>query len=483
MSILQSRDRPWSWTDRYILMFGVALVLLLLGAVAREALTSLGGRPDPTQVAAGLALLGLLYAGYLTLVRGFGPLALPAADAAWLVLSPLPRRQLLTRPAVVLLSVAIAAGLAMGVGLLAVLGTPQHTIAGVAVALLLGACVSVGGAAVTVLAQASETVDMWLRAGVVAVTLTSVAAALMSDLTGRVVQAAPTAPAAVLVATSVAASAAVCTLAWSRIDQIHARDLLAASTRLNRVANATVMLEPSSVTWIAEDAHWRGRVLRSRRWPALPASLVLAWHDWRRLGRRPGRLAVLVGSAALPALVTISIGNVTPVVVVLMLGGALSAAASCTAGERRDTTDLALARLWGLRRGSAMAGRAVLPGLIGGLWMALALAGLQVTGHLPPGPWWTLALPVAPAMAAGALRMARRPPLYHAMHPIDTPFGLLPTGPLVWALAGTDVALLGSLPALYALLTPSGILGPSVVAQTIVGATVLGFVLVRANTR
>ncbi|SFP03399.1 hypothetical protein SAMN04489713_111118 [Actinomadura madurae] len=54
---------------------------------------------------------------------------------------------------------------------------------------------------------------------------------------------------------------------------------------------------------LAEDHHWRGRLLRSRSWPAwrtAPAGVV--WADWRRLVRRPRRIGVLQVSTVLPAL-------------------------------------------------------------------------------------------------------------------------------------------------------------------------------------
>ncbi|OPG04584.1 hypothetical protein B1L11_37450, partial [Microbispora sp. GKU 823] len=76
---------------------------------------------------------------------------------------------------------------------------------------------------------------------------------------------------------------------------------------------------------------------------------------------------------------------------------------------------------------------------------------LQAAGTLPAGAWWALGPAAAPALAAGALRMARRRPVDHSMPVIDTPGGAVPTGPLIWAATGVDLALLGSLPALAAL--------------------------------
>ncbi|MDA0638533.1 hypothetical protein OUY22_34435, partial [Nonomuraea sp. MCN248] len=84
------------------------------------------------------------------------------------------------------------------------------------------------------------------------------------------------------------------------------------------------------------------------------------------------------------------------------------------------------------------------------------------------GPWWAFGPLIAPALAAGALRMARRPPVDHSLPLFDTPMGAIPMGPALWAATGPDLALLGCLPALAALVTrpedPSGHLAAQAVA-------------------
>ncbi|WP_169950107.1 hypothetical protein [Microbispora sp. H11081] len=79
----------------------------------------------------------------------------------------------------------------------------------------------------------------------------------------------------------------------------------------------------------------------------------------------------------------------------------------------------------------------------------------------------------APALTAGALRMARRRPLDHAMPVIDTPGGAVPTGPLVWAATGVDLALLGSMPALAALVRRPADVAPYVAGTAVLAAYVL----------
>jgi hypothetical protein len=133
---------------------------------------------------------------------------------------------------------------------------------------------------------------------------------------------------------------------------------------------------------------------------------------------------------------------------------------------------------------AVMAARAVLPAMLAATWSALALAVLQAAGTLPAGAWWwALGPAAAPALAAGALRMARRRPVDHSMPVIDTPGGAVPTGPLIWALTGVDLALLGSLPTLAALASRPASVAPYVAAQAVAGAAVLAAYILRPSRR
>ncbi|GIH61413.1 hypothetical protein Msi02_22300 [Microbispora siamensis] len=275
--------------------------------------------------------------------------------------------------------------------------------------------------------------------------------------------------------------------AWAALDRIPARRILASSTRTARVTSAATTLDPGMLTWVAEDAHWRGRALRSRPWPRLVSRLgaapALAWQEWLRVGRRPGRLAALLGAAALPAVCANATGGGSGPAAGMLLCGALTAAAMCTGGVRRDGGDPALARMLAVDGRAVTAARAVLPTLLAASWSALALVVLQAASTLPAGAWWALGPAAAPALAAGALRMARRRPVDHSMPVIDTPGGAVPTGPLIWLATGVDLALLGSLPALAALASRPASVAPYVAAQAVVGAAVLAAYVLRSARR
>lgn len=460
--IRASRGRRVRMADRYTALFTLAVLAAVLGQPVSAALGGLSRQVGPTQAGAGLALVTLAFAGFLAAARAFGPVMVSAADAAWLLLSPLSRRGVLGRTAGVLLLVSVLAGAVLGLALVAALGSPDQ----LAGALVLGVAAGAGGMSLAVLAQTGQLWDVALRAGLVLLVVVAVLAAV-----GAVTRL--PAPAA---AWAAAVAAVLVRQAWAALDRIPARRLLTASARAGHLARAAVSLDPSVLTWIAEDNHWRGRKLRTRAWPALPASFAPAWQDWRRLARRPGRLALLGCSVAAPFLIARA-GGGAAMVSLSVLAAAMAAAASAVSGARRDADNPGLARLLGVGPRAALAARSVLPALLAATWATAAFTLVSLAAGGSMAAVWFAPL-VAPALAAGALRMARRAPVDHAMPVIDTPTGAIPTGPLIWGLTGLDLAIAGCLPAGYALLTQPAELGGLLVAQALAGAAALaGYVL------
>ncbi|WP_245681650.1 DUF6297 family protein [Actinomadura kijaniata] len=469
---LRGRRRR-TWSDRYVTLLSLGLLVVLAAPLVGRAVSALPRDVDPARAGAGLALIALLLAGSLALARVAGPVGVSAADAAWLVLSPLPRRGVLARTLLVLVAVCVVGGTALGLALLSALGGPDALALRLLASVVLGMSWTLGGMAAAVLAQASQSWDGRLVAVLASLVVVAVAVAVMGAGPGQgVLSGIASSPlSAWMAAASVSAvvAAGLAGRAWAAVARIPARAILDASTRAGLVADAFVVMDPGSLTWIAEDAHWRSRVLRSRAWPSrLRGAAAVAWLDWRRLARRPGLLALVAATTVLPALVARAGGGGAGALIVLA-AGALTVAAMGTAGARRDAGDAALARLLGAGPRALLAARAVLPVLLGGSWSTLALAGLDIVA--PGGPFWLLGGLCAPALAAGALRMARRRPIEHAMPVMDTPFGSVPLGPVLWALAGADVAALGCLPALVAF--AGGVTGPLLAAQAVWGAAVL----------
>ncbi|MBB5631740.1 DUF6297 family protein [Sphaerisporangium krabiense] len=455
-ALVRSGRPPKSWADRYVTVFALLVAAAIAVKPVGSALTTAARQAGPAQVGAGTALLVAGYAAFLALSRALGPVVVPPADAAWLVLTPLPRRSVLSRTVLVLLAVSIAAGLALGLALPVATAASGHLVA----ALVLGVAAATGGMAWAVLAQSSAAWDAWLQGTLIGLVLVAVLCAAVPHLLPSV----PVGPAAVACA---AAAALLLRRAWSALARMPARILLAASARTGHLARATTNLDPSALAWIAEETHWRARDLRSRPWPGrLPAPLSLAWIEACRLVRRPGPPALLLLATLLPLVA--SRAGFPAAALLLVAAGGLAAAASVTSGARRDADDPALARLLGVGSRQALTARALPPVLLAAVWTTLALTWLGLTG-----PWLLLGVLTAPAAAAGALRMARRQPVDHAMPLIDTGMGAIPSGPVIWALTGVDIALLGALPALQAALGRPAHLGGYLAAQALWGVAVL----------
>ncbi|NUT44315.1 MAG: hypothetical protein HOV86_30405, partial [Thermoactinospora sp.] len=294
------------WQDRYTALFGLLMLVAIVGQPVVSALGSLAEHADPARIGPGLGLAAVAYAGYLALVRAVGPVALSAADASWRLLSPLPRRTVLGRTTVVMAAVAILCGLALGVVLLSALGAPDHTLVRLAAALVLGLGATIGGMALGVMGQSSPAWDGWLQALTTAGVAAAILLTVLGSGPGRTVLAsvagAPSWPAAAL---ATAVTAFLVRRAWRELPRVPARAIQAASVRTGRVTQAAVALDPGALTWAAEDAHWRGRTPGSKAWP-VTGGWVLGWQELRRLGRRPVRLAVLGLSAGVPALAVLA---------------------------------------------------------------------------------------------------------------------------------------------------------------------------------
>ncbi|WP_157382896.1 DUF6297 family protein [Nonomuraea coxensis] len=436
---LRERSRTRSTPiDRYVTAFCLLMFAAVAGQPVSEVLTGLAGPAgavEPARVGAGVALLALGLAGFLAVARAAGPVLMTAPDASWLLLSPLDRRQVLGRTGRALLMVAVAAGLVLGLGLVAALGAPDQLAWRVLGALVLGVSASVGAMALAVLARASQSWQAWLVVAL-AVLLVVAVVAVSGQARGvlAVASAAPLTAVAVAATLAAAGSALLARQAWRAFGRIPAREIAAASTRGGHVADAATGIDPGALTWIVEDNHWRGRRLRSRRWPGLPAALATAWQDWpglpaafatawqdwRRLARRPGRLAFTLATAGLPALLA-QAGGAPGMLGAVVLAGGLAVAASAATGARRDAANPALARLLGIGHRPALAARAALPALLAALWTSAALAGLALTSAAPSQPSATTAVTTTatvpapgsatttvPAAAAAAAAAAER---------------------------------------------------------------------------
>ncbi|HEY6786825.1 MAG TPA: DUF6297 family protein [Trebonia sp.] len=434
------------WLDWYATCFGIGVALIYLGnflAGPFHRLTA-GTRALPvSQSGTGLALIIAAAAGLVLLAQALGPLTLAPADASWLLMSPLNRRAVLRRPAVVAAVLAALAGALLGALALAMAGPyirqVTHATLGTWLALmaLTGAGVAVTAVLLLLILQPyPERARPAVRLPILAVSLIALLAALAGQhwtalpraIAGHLADVSASGVRPIAIA-AVAAALLAIAATWRRLRDFPAAVLWEDSARADRTRLAATFLNFQMLAWIAEDGYWRRRSLRSRPWPRLSPAFLLAWADWRRLGRRPGTLITLAAGTVAPAVGAGAITGTTRgaiVAVALLLGGIAAASQGCGA-LRRDTGDRTLRRLLGVGTRQALIARAVLPALLSSAWLALALALLVAAGVLHGWGWPVLGVLGGPGLVPAALRTARTAPVDTAAQGgIDTGMGATP---------------------------------------------------------
>ncbi len=468
------KHRRRSWVDWYVAGFVLLIVAIYgsnflvspLSRLTKSASHAAATHAAATQAVAGAGLVIGVGMGLLLLAQALGPLALSPADASWLLLTPLRRRAILRRAALTVAVLATVAGALLGVLGLAMAG-PYLRLAGsglpgswLFLSAVAGAGCCLAAVAAEALAQPWKRPRSVIRAACVAVAVVAMAGAVAGERLSAVTRAVtalfgrlstPVFDAAALVALALAAIAWL--LLWRRLASFPASVLRADSARSGRALLAAQFLNFSLLFWIAEDNHWRVRLLRSKPWPKLPPALTLAWADWRRLGRRPGPLVILAMAAVIPALLGIAItGRTRPdLIAAALIAGALAVGSQGTTATKRDQDDPALRRLLGVDAGQALVARAVLPSLLSGCWLALSLTVLCAAGALSGWLWPLLGLIAGPGVAAGVLRLARTARINPADRGPDTPMGNTPPW-LVSRALSVIVAVIGAAPLVGALL-------------------------------
>ena len=476
-SFVRGRRRR-SWVDLYAIGFAIVIGLIYLSDVLTAPLSRLGGAAGraaaqaagqaasqaASQAVAGAALVIGITAGLLMLAQAFGPLALSPADSDWLLLSPLDRRGLLRRPAATVAGLGALAGVLAGVLALAMAGPYLHhgsrplPVAWVALSAVSGAGLFLAIVFAGALAQPRERWRTRLRACCAAVAAIAVVGAVAGERWTALAHAitagfgrTSTGTLSVLATASVVLAVVAGALVWLSLRRFPADVLRTDSARAGRALMAAAFLNVPLLTWLAEDNHWRGRLLPSRAWPAFPPALVLAWADWRRLGRRPALLIVLAASTLVPALAGAAITGKPHgwTIAGALLAGGIVAGLHGTATSRRDTNDQTLRRMLGVDQRSALRARAVLPALLSAAWLALALTLLVATGVLHGWLWPLLGLVAGPGVSAAALRMARTAPINPAEQGPNLAIGTTPPW-MISRLLSVVVGLIGAYPMLLA---------------------------------
>ncbi|WP_250027419.1 DUF6297 family protein [Paractinoplanes maris] len=432
------RERGATLNSLYI---GVLTVAIIGGMLHRQlARIFWPAAPDASALAAG-SLVAVCYGLLYLALRRFGPLALSRPAASWLLPAPVSRRRLL------LPSLRIAGLVAAVIGALAGLAIVGHAApraeAGDEVALLVAGG-GLAGLALLLVATAAQAGGPWgtaldrLAGLIFAAGLAGLVTSTTLDRPLTIEQW----PAVTTLTPIVGALAALVVVALALVVRGLAATpsdrILEASRTAGTLFDTAFGIEPSFLTDMIERRYWARRRLRSTRlFPRLP---VLVAQDLLLALRRRSRLMWLVLGAALPVLLGGAPGWVLGAAVLL---GCLIAGMTAGGNVKTDAGNPVLLRLLGLSSRQAVFQRLWVPGVLAGLWAALALTALDVLGDLPAGPWWALGLVLGPIGAAAAVHRARVGFVRNELLPLDTPMGTLSTGPLVNAVMGPDLLLLG----------------------------------------
>ncbi|MFI7546355.1 DUF6297 family protein [Actinoplanes sp. NPDC049599] len=420
--------------------FALLFVLIVGGMVHRQlAAVVWPAEPNASELA-GTSLMLVIGGGLYLTLRRLGPLALSRPAASWLLTAPVSRRRLLLPSLWVAL---IGAAVAGAVGGLAVLGhVAARPVPGTDALLpLVGSLLGGVLLLVALSAQADRWWSAWSDHAAYLVLAVGLAGLVVDSAVGapRPEAGWPSTP---VVTTLAGALAVVVTLllllAVRRLAGTPNERILEAAKTAGTLFDSAYGMEPSFVTEMVERRYWARRKLTSRRlWGRVP---VLVAQDLLLLRRRPRRVLWVAASATLPALLAHAPGWLLGTAV--LVGGLV--AGGVTAGTiRTDAGNPVLLRLLGLNSRAAIGQRLWVPGVLSGLWYAATLALLHGLGDLPAGPWWALGLALGPIGAAAVMRKSRVGFVDNGLMPLDTPMGAVSTGPLVNAVAGLDVLLLG----------------------------------------
>ncbi|GAB2501546.1 hypothetical protein GCM10027063_46190 [Promicromonospora xylanilytica] len=397
-----------------------------------------------------LALAAL--AGTLLALR-LGPAGLPAAGVRWWVPAPADRAGLTSPSVVRALLAGTGAGLLVGGLPAAFVGVDLAGIlADAALGGALGLLVVAGTGVLQVTGAASgDLPGRVLNALLAAVPLAGLGLALWSPQWPAWAVPWPVPAGLVLV------SGAALAFWATRLDRLRAGDLRARASAAMQVSAAVLSLDGGGMSRALGAGRSASRVLPWMPGTARGPSGALLAADATLLARSPSALAGLVALAATGAFV---------VQVPVLAGGiglwavlALAGYAGAVAGAVGPRSAGENPRLDSLVPLGARATRAVRT-----TWPVVTAAVVVLAVVAATGGWQWLApaLPAAVVLGAAAVRTAYRGPVPWDVPMIATPAGGVPTGLVLHQLKGLDLAVLGTLPLAWAVV--SGSVTPGLVA-------------------
>ncbi|MET0423703.1 MAG: DUF6297 family protein [Actinoplanes sp.] len=448
-------------------LYFAGLFLAVVGGMIHRQLAAVFWPTDPNASRlAGLALIPVLFGLLYLALRRFGPLALSRPAAAWLLPAPVSRRRLLFPS---LRITAIVAALTGAIAGITIVGhAAPRTMGGETVALL-GLLAGLIGIALLLVALAAQAGGRWGDAvdRVVSLLFAAGLAGLVADATGEVSIADGGWPTAAVLVPLTGAVALVVGVFFGLAVRGLARTpndrILEAAKTAGTLFDTAFGMEPSFLADMIERRYWAHRRLRSVRfWPRLP---VLINQDLLLAARRRNRVLWMVGAAALPLLLGSAPAWLAAVAVLI---GVMLVAGIPAGNVRTDAGNPVLLRMLGLTSRQSIQQRLIVPGVFAAIWAAGSLSLLHAAGDLPAGPWWALGLSLGPVGAAAAVHRARVGFVRNELLPLDTPMGTISPGPLVYAVMGPDLLLVG-LPMVIEIAQGNPLAWTTVLVQAVVG--------------
>lgn len=448
-------------------IYFAVLFIAVVGGILHKQLAAVFWPTAPNASGlAGASLVAVLFGLLYLALRRFGPLALSRPAASWLMQAPVSRRRLLLPS--LRLAVIVAAIVAVLEGIAIIGHTAPRSLSG-EVEALLGIGAGLIGVALLLVALAAQAGGRWgdavdalisllLAAGLAGlVTATARDESLVTSGWPGTSVLVPVVGGLALVVVVLSAFA-VRGLARTPNDRI-----LEASKTAGTLFDTAFGMEPSFLTDMIERRFWAHRKLRSTRFPARLPALVA--QDLMLVLRRRRRLLWLALATALPVLLASAPHWLVGVAVLI---GLLPAGTTATGNVKTDAGNPVLLRMLGVNSRQVILQRMVMPGVLAGVWAAVALTVLRLLDYLPPGPWWALGLVLAPVGAAAAVHRARVGFVRNELLPLDTPMGTVSPGPLINLVIGPDMLLLG-LPTVVEIAQGHALSWLSVVTQLVVG--------------
>ncbi len=427
--------------------------------------------PDGPGVASAVPWLLLAGLGLVVSLAGrLGPVGVGGAEATWLLGTPVDRRGLL-RPTARRLPLLAGAVAAVVVGILDAGIVADRDVGHVVLASVAGALAAV---LVVLLAGVAQSAQVSRRrvalVGDLLLGLVPVVALGVTLAGGRL----PTTVAVPPVALGVLAAAAVTTalLLDVRLGELAARSLRESGSVAAQAAGALVSLDSRELGRALTDATSPAR--RRRRWRFRHVhgpSVAVVVADSLVLLRSVRHLVQVVVAAAVPVAVarTPELAGPGAFVLVVLVVGYVAMTATAEAARRAEMQP-AVDRLLPLSDRAVRRLHMVVPGAAMLAWSAAAYAAVGGWWGGGLGRWLLLGALATPVWAAAAVRAAFRPAPDWGGPLVATPMGALPGGVAAVVARGPDVAFLGHVPVIVALVTgatPALLLGVQVVASAI----------------